>query len=274
MEVEEPKRPHRRRWLLILLAASSVFLIGAYFTWDWLREDPRPVTLRQAATRFHERHGGPASAGSAFTPPEGIYDYRGQGSDRISFPSLEQAHGPGIPGTVIHGDDGCWTLRVDYSSNHWGDWTFCPTDGGLTQPSEQSYQRWDLGVTSVENRSEFTCTAPWLLPDMQPGDQWKQRCVGQNNRIEGKTVSQGQLRYVGKETLTIGDARVDAYHLVQTREVSGTQRGSLHANLWLAPDGLLLRLRQSIAVASPSPIGDIDYEENTDFSLQSLQPRS
>lgn len=273
MEVKALPRRHRRRWPLFVLATLPVLLIGGYFAWDWLREEPHPVTLRQAAARFHERHGRPASAGDAFTPAEGVYDYRGRGSDRISFPPLEQRHGPRIPGTVIQGDDGCWTLRVDYSSNHWGNWTFCPRDGGLTQRSEQSYQRWDLGVTSVANRSRFTCTAPTLVPDMQPGDRWRQRCVGENDSIEGTTISQGPLRYVGKEVLRVGDAQVEAYHLVQTRDVSGPQRGSLHADLWVAPDGLLLRLRQSIAVSSPSPIGDIDYEETTDFTLQSLRPR-
>jgi hypothetical protein len=108
---------------------------------------------------------------------------------------------------------------------------------------------------------------------MRPGDSWKQRCVGTNDRIEGTTISQGRLRYIGKERVRVGDALVTTYHLVKVRSVSGTQRGTLREDLWLAPDGLLVRLRHLIAVSSPSPIGDIDYDEKTDFSLQSLQPR-
>jgi len=256
-----------------VLAAASLLLVGAYLTWSWLREEPAPVTLRQAAARFHRQHAGADSTEAAFTPPEGVYEYRGHGSDKISFPPLEQRHGPGIPGTVVHGRDGCWTLRIDYSSNHWGSWTFCPSDGGLTERSEESFQRWDLGVTNIENRSEFECAAPTLVPGMRRGDVWQQRCVGTSDRIEGTTVSEGPLRYLGKETLRVGDARIDAYHLVQIRHVSGTQLGTLHADLWVAPDGLLLRLQQTIAVSSPSPIGDIDYDESTDFTLQSLEPR-
>jgi hypothetical protein len=178
-----------------------------------------------------------------------------------------------MPGTVTHGDDGCWTFRIDYSSNHWQDWTYCPRDGGLAEMAGRTFQRWDLGFSSAENHSRFTCTSPTLVAGMQPGDTWRQSCVGRNDEIEGTTRSVGAMRFVGIDEVRVGKETVPAYHLVQRRRVSGSQRGSLRADVWFAPDGLPLRERHTVTVATGSPIGDIDYEESTDFSLVSLGPQ-
>jgi hypothetical protein len=108
---------------------------------------------------------------------------------------------------------------------------------------------------------------------MQPGDVWQQRCTGTNDSIDGVTTSAGPMRFVGIETVRVGNDRVAAYHLLQRREVSGGQTGTLRADLWFAPDGLPLRERHTVAVATSSPVGSIDYRETTDFALVSLTPQ-
>jgi len=60
---------------------------------------------------------------------------------------------------------------------------------------------------------------------------------------------------------------------VQHRDVTGSQRGTETSEYWLAPNGLPLRERHTIAVKSGSPLGDVTYDEVTDFHLQALEPQ-
>jgi hypothetical protein len=232
------------------------------------------VSLADASKRFHHDHPGAAQAGGPLEPAEGVYRYRGQGSDHLSVPPLTQAHGPDMPATVTHTNESCWTFRLDYSSNHWQDWEYCPRGGGLDELAGHTFQRWDLGLSTIDNHSEFTCTSTTLSPGMQPGDEWRQTCVGRNDTISGSTTSTGTMRFVGIEEVRVGRQLVATYHLVQRRTVSGGQNGTLRADVWFAPDGLPVRERHVISVSTSSPIGSIDYEESTDFSLVALTPRS
>ena len=109
---------------------------------------------------------------------------------------------------------------------------------------------------------------------MQPGDEWTQTCTGRNNAIAGVTTSTGPMRFVGVEEMRIAGEPVVAFHMQQRRRVTGGQRGTLHADVWFAANGLPLRERHTVAVSTSSPIGDIDYDETTDFSLVSLEPSS
>jgi hypothetical protein len=266
-------RKHHR--LLIALVSAALLLVGGYLAWGWLREDATPVSLEDASKRFEREHSGAAQGGAPLQPAEGVYRYRGHGSDHLSAPPLTQDHGPGMPGTVTHTTDGCWTFRIDYSSNHWEDWEYCARDGGLRERSGRTFQRWDLGVSTIDNHSTFRCeSSRTLVADMQPGDEWLQTCSGKNDSIAGTTTSAGPMRFIGVETVRVGKERVSAYHLEQRREISGGQEGTLLAELWFAPDGLPLRERHTISVTTSSPIGSIDYQETTDFALTSLTPRA
>jgi hypothetical protein len=80
------------------------------------------------------------------------------------------------------------------------------------------------------------------------------------------------MRFVGVEEMRIDGAPTVAFHLHQRRAVSGGQRGTLDADVWFAPNGLPLRERHTVKVSTASPVGDIAYDESTDFSLTSLRP--
>lgn len=57
-----------------------------------------------------------------------------------------------MPATVSDEDGGCWRFRIDYSSNHWQSWRYCPrSDGGLDEAGGQTYQKWDFVVLSNES---------------------------------------------------------------------------------------------------------------------------
>ncbi len=262
-----PRRWRRRRLSVIVVVLVALLPVSAYLAWGWLREGASPVPLSQAGARFRRGHPGTAQGAGPLTPAEGVYQYIGEGSDHISVPPLSQSQGPGMPGTITHLASACWNFRIDYSSHHWQDWTYCPRNDGLDEQAGRTFQRWDLGVTSVDNNSSFTCRSRTLVPGMQPGSSWNQTCTGNNSSVSGTTTSSGLMRFVGIETLRIGAERERAYHLVQQRQISGSQRGSLKADEWFAADGLPLRERHRISVSSPSPIGDVTYDEVTDFTL-------
>ena len=112
----------RRRWLWAAggVAAGLVVIVGLTL---WLtRGGAQPVTIEQAKRRLPP--GLPVAPGGG-RPAPGVYAYRGSGSERLSLPPLSQAEGPTIPGTVQLLADGCWTFRIDYSTNHWQTWTYC-----------------------------------------------------------------------------------------------------------------------------------------------------
>jgi hypothetical protein len=266
---------HRRRRIIVVVGGFVVLLVAGVTTIFLSREDAEQVSLADASRSFEQAHPAVAADGGTLAPAQGVYEYRGHGTDKLSVLPFDQSHGPTMPGTVVHTKDGCWRFRIDYSTHHWQDWTYCPRpDLGLDERSGRTFQRWDIGVTSIDNHSSFTCVSPTLVRGMKRGDRWAQRCEGGNDQIEGTTTSAGTTRYAGTTTVVVGGERVRAYHLIQHRKVTGSQRGTETSEYWLAPNGLPLHEKHTISVSSGSPLGDVRYDENTDFRLEALRPRS
>jgi hypothetical protein len=92
--------------------------------------------------------------------------------------------------------------------------------------------------------------------------------------VSGTTESVGTHRLVGVERMRIRGVDVDAYHFRDRRTVSGAQSGTERFDFWLTRDGLVLRGEQRITVQSSSPIGDVTYDQESTFRLQSLDPQS
>jgi len=267
-------RHHRRlrRFVVVgvvLVAVGAASVAG--FAYLWSRSDARPVSLDDARRRFLQDRvaGAETGAASPYTPAEGVYAYAGSGSEELSSPPKTQTEGPEMPGTVRHGDDGCWSFRLDYSSNHWREWRFCADATGLRARGTTVYQRWDLVVSSVDNTAVVRCRPPAVViaPAMQPGDQWTSRCRGENSAIPGTSVTEGTHRYVGRETLHVDGSPVETMHFRDDGVVSGAQTGTERFDLWLADDGLVVRGRQRIVVDSDSPIGRVTYTQQGEFAL-------
>jgi len=269
-----PARRGSRR-LLVGIVVGAVLLLGVgvgVFVYLWQRDDARPVSVHEAQQRLDGATGG--GAGGAFVPAEGVYRYKGSGTEALSTPPKSQAEGPTMPATVIHRGNGCWTFRIDYSTNHWQDWRFCARGGRLLEQGGLTFQRWDLVVSSIENTSTFVCKPRIVVlrSDMVPGETWPQSCAGTNTSLGGTTVSSGEIRFVGVEPVDVGGTSVDAFHFVQPRTISGAQRGEENTELWLAPNGLPLRNQRHIVINSDSPIGTVTYTEDGTFTLTSLEP--
>ncbi len=277
-DVAVHERGHRRhRRARIVAAIVGVVLIAGVATFIvlWNQGSSRPVSIEEA----QRRAGTPTTDQSPdvvpLQPTAGIYQYRGEGTERLDTPPLTQTQGPEIPGTVTHLDDGCWRLRVDYSTNHWQSWDYCPAGSGLTENAGEFFQRLDLVVTKVDTSSTYTCDPPVdaIRSTQQPGDQWMQECRGTSTGSTGEVVSSGPYTFVGAERLDIGGTEVEALHYRRLRELTGGQTGTEDVDVWFdAASGLPLRNERVITVHSGSLIGGVTYEENGSFQLTSMTP--
>jgi hypothetical protein len=129
--------------LLALIVAGYGF-IALHENWfPFHSELPREVSASEARHRFREQQASAQGGAQAFTPAEGVYEYHGSGSESLSSPARSQPEGPSIPGTVTHHSNGCWRLRLDYSSNHYRRWDFCVRKGVLVEVGNRVRQRCD-----------------------------------------------------------------------------------------------------------------------------------
>lgn len=268
---------HRRG--LIATAVVGVVVIAAIATYLVLlrRVHSEPVSIDEARRRAGaEALGADQSAtGTRFRPAAGVYRYRGEGTERLDKPPTSQSQGPDIPGTVTHLEGRCWRLRVDYNTNHWQSWDYCPTDTGLTETAGSFFQRLDLVVVKVETTSGYACIPPVdaIRPDQQPGDEWTHECRGTSTSASGEVVSAGPYTYLGPEDLDVGESRVAALHYRRLRTLTGGQSGTEDINVWFdAETALPLRNERVISVHSDSLIGGVTYEEKGSFALESLAP--
>jgi hypothetical protein len=176
---------------------------------------------------------------------------------------------------VTHLDGRCWRLRVDYSTNHWQSWDYCPTGSGLTENAGAFFQRLDLEVIKVDTSSTYTCAPPVdaIRATQQAGDHWMQECRGTSTGSDGEVISSGPYTYVGPERLDIGGTQVEALHYHRMRNLTGGQTGTEDVNVWFdATTALPLRNQRVITVHSGALIGGVTYEENGSFQLVSMTP--
>jgi hypothetical protein len=272
-----PRRRHRR--VRIVAAIVAVVLVGAIATFVvlWNRVTTRPVSIAEAGRRAGAAGYGTDQSATAtpLRPAAGIYQYRGEGTEKLDKPPRSQSQGPGIPGTVTHLGGRCWKFRVDYNTNHWQSWDYCSTGKGLTEQGGSFFQRLDLVITKVETSSTYTCDPPadTIRAAQRVGDQWKQNCHGTSTTASGEVIAAGPYRYLGQEDLDIGGKRVKALHYQWSRTLTGGQNGTEAGDFWFdAETGLPLRNRRVVTVHSDSPIGRVTYDERGSFVLVSMTP--
>ena len=251
--------------LVILFVVVSVVLT--------LEGRARPVSMSQAINRYHSE----PSAEPGTHPSQGVYLYQGTGTDRLSFPPLSQAEGPTLPGTVEVQAHGCWSFRIDYSTNHWQLWTYCVRRTGLVETGELVWQHWMVGPVAETNLSTLRCSQPLLSIPLAPvvDKVWPARCTGTSTRIHGTLVSFGTTRFLGQSILTIAGHEIPSVHIAVQWKLSGSQVGTERDDLWYdAQSGLPLQNRRSIHVRTGTPFGPSTYTENGEFVLRSLTPKT
>lgn len=276
-----PQHDHRRRWIVLGVVGVLVVVGGAVFAKLWSERGAEEASVTDAVDEFREGDGTSVTTADTtpdiLRPPAGVYTYTGSGTEHLSLLATEQHWGPNLPATVTHGEGDCWTFRIEYSTNHWQEITYCPSATMLVEEGGSTFQSFDFVASTVDDLNEFTCDPPNQIIrfDAAEGDTWDQSCAGHSTSRGTDVTSAGPTTFLGIETLAIGDEEVEAYHYLQERTMSGSQTGSEHVDVWFAvSNGLPLQLEKDVAVESPSPIGAVTYTEQGTYTLSSLEPQT
>ncbi len=233
----------------------------------------RPVSVSQAINRYHSD----PSADPGTHPAPGVYTYQGTGTDSLSLPPLSQAEGPTLPGTVEVQGPGCWSFRIDYSTNHWQRWTYCTRRSGLVETGRLVWQRWMVGPLAETNLSTLQCSPASITIPLAPtvDKVWPARCTGTSTQIPGTVVTLGTTRFLGQPILTVAGKKIPSVHIEVQWSLSGPQVGTERDDLWYdAQSGLPLQNHRSIHVRTETPFGTSTYTENGQFALRSLTPKT
>ena len=277
-EGSRPRRPwyRRPRRVVALVALLALALGGVLFARSWSERGAEEASTEDAIQRYREQEGAGDGASGFLRPAAGVYEYEASGTERLSLLETTQRWGPTMPATVRHEPDGCWVLRIEYSTNHWQELTACPTETELLEDGGRTFQSFDFVAFTVGDTNVFTCEPRGVMIriDAQPGDRWSQSCDGRSEQRGTKVTSAGPNTFLGVEELDIGGTTVGALHYRSERTLSGDQTGGETTHSWYSvTDGMLLRSTHDVRVASPSPIGDVVYTERGEFQLTSRTPQ-
>jgi hypothetical protein len=93
-------------------------------------------------------------------------------------------------------------------------------------------------------------------------------CVSPHGRELGVAVD------LGRETIAVGDKRVDSAHIRTTAQISAGDRGTETVDWWLAPNTAApVRIAFSSRTSRKEPvIGAAHYSEHAVLQLASLEP--
>lgn len=265
----------RPRWIVATVAAGLVVIGAVLFAIAWSQRGADEASVEEAVEGLDD--GAAGTKAGFLRPAGGVYVYEGSGTEQLSLLSTGQTWGPRLPGTVTRDDDGCWTFRIDYSTNH-RQWTdYCPRGRVLEEEGGRTFQSFDFVVSTIEDRNVFVCDPPGeaIRVDADPGSSWPQSCVGRSADRGTEVTSSGTNTFVGIESVEVEGEPVRAYRYRADRVLSGDQTGTETVDTWFrVPDGLPLRATRSVRVESPSPIGAVTYTEEGTYTLTSLAPRS
>lgn len=260
--------------LLVLgvLAAAGAVVLAVL----WANRGPEEASQTELVERYRAEAGSDEPS-QFLRPATGVYTYEATGTEALSILGTTQRWGPTMPASVTRQDDGCWTLRLEFSTLHWSENRFCPDSepDRLLGPGSRSYQAFDFGAATIGETSVFTCDPPSevIRVDAEPGESWPVSCTGTSESGTTSVTSAGTNTFLGIEELTVGRRRIAALHYREERTLSGSQNGTGTTDNWYSvTDGMLVRSTRTNQVTSPSPIGDVVFTEEGEFTLTSLQP--
>jgi hypothetical protein len=259
------------------LALLGLFLVlGGWFAILWFGSDAHPVSFAQADNRF--RHSGNGKAGYSVPgrPAVGVYSYVGTGAGTLTIPPKTQHDGPTIPGTVTYSAGGCWTLRLDYSNDHWELATYCPHHHDLLEVGRGGWYQWNLVATSVSDAAAYLCRPAEIAV---PGPALRRHpvhfsCIGHNSPLKiGPVTMAGTVRFLRTGTVHVGAQKVPAVQMEEEATFSGGQTGTDVERTWYSQaTGLPLESTWSTDVTTPTPIGSSTLHSSASFHLTSLTP--
>ena len=253
----------RRRWVatgVVLLVVG----VGVAVAVHQLTRTDRRTTARTVDEALDEfRTGTDVEAASMVLPAPGVYVYRTTGSDGVDALGGAEHTYPTSTTMTVH-VDGCGaTTRWDVAVERWDETTSCVTDGGIARSSFVAYhQFFGTGNTDRER-----CTGDPRPIGAADGTAWAFDCV------EGDSVTAWSGTVLGADSVTVGDARVAADHVVLVARGENEGDNDMRIETWfLAGTDLIVREVGWRRTTDPSPIGDVHYREDYEIVLTALEP--
>ena len=245
----------RRRWPIVVAAvAGGVVIIGVAIILAF-RDRATPVTEEQVAATL-------AVASGTGEPGEpGLYTYATTGFETTDALGGARHDLPSETFLAIR-PGGCgWLVRWEALEQRWDEWEIC-ADGGLA--GWVSFHEW----YGVSNTDDWICSEPIPLSG-EAGDRFTGVC---------STATSDETRVhevIGLETVAVGGDRVETRHVRVTASSTGKTRGEATTDLWLLP-GTPLVVRRVVVHRSEtdSPIGAVEYDEEYEVVLTSMEPRT
>lgn len=268
------------RWLratgIVVLGAVIVLVVVAVSLW-FGREQPTARSLDDALQEFRAGNtDGIEAIGAVVQRPQvGVYVASGSGRASIDFPPSSQSYGATIPVTVRHQGTDCWSTQVDFNTAYSQTWDHCIVDGEVSEHANHTATRWDLGFTTIDERTEFVCDPPGSIirAGEKRDDVSNYTCTGRNSSIDGSTTSAVEFSMLGAESIDIGGVTVPTFHYREVDHLSGAQRGTTTLDYWYSVESfLLVRMTRANELRTDSPVGTVTYTENGSWQLQSLEP--
>jgi len=259
--------------LLVVIVAGTAFIVFGH-------RDPGEKSRDEAVEDFREggaqQGSGDGSGDTELVRPEaGVYSAEAEGEEDVGFGPLNESFGPEAPVTVTHGDNGCFTTRVDLNANHWRDWTFCITDDGVVESGESTFVTREFPGVSFDILTTFVCDPPLLMLHSGPDTREVSTgsCTGTNDSLEGSTDVQVTVSTVATGSTEIDGEERESVTVERASVLTGFQEGSETIEIVLDKStGLPLSMTFDTDVATESPLGRRDYRDTGSFTLTSLMP--
>lgn len=238
---------------LIVAAAGAAWLFA-------FRDTAQPASIDDAVRAFRERADREGSV-----VPAGVYVYETRGFERIdALGGTRHAYPARSSITATRADCGT-LLRWDVLVGRSTEWTYCDGEDAVALASIDERHRF-FGRTET---TTYRCTGTLAFPrDAEPGDTWPVRCAA------GDVAERGTGELLGLELADVGGVPVDVLHLRVRTSFTGPTTGSAERESWIEPEtGLPVRLVMRSDTTNDSLIGDVDYTEDVELELTSLEPR-
>jgi hypothetical protein len=191
-----------------------------------------------------------------------VYSYETAGYEQIDNPNSRHDYPEETAITLRHTQCG-FLAHWQPLENRWDEMEVCShPDGGLLERMASHREFY-----GKKQHSDLDCRDGDFAWQRDPGSTWSTTCSDDKTKIEMRA------RTVGHEPMEVGGETVRAVHIQIEGRISGDAEGSWSVHRWLHPDtGLLLRLDGRTQATSDGPMGPVQYTEEIDLRLQSLQP--
>ena len=266
-----------RRWLIVGFVLVAVVIVsGALFVRRWRERGPDEASVSAAVDRFRSSSTTAGDAG-IIAPEPGVYAYRGEGDERLSFMSTSQTQGPTMPATVVRDSNGCWTFEIEYNSFHRQSWEWCEVGGQLVERGGTTHQKFDFVAFKMDETSRLVCDPPFVALNPRAHESataWRRTAPGIRRRPVRICRRSARCNTPAAANLDIVGRHVPALHYIADRTLTGDQSGREHVEMWFAErNGLPLRNEREIVVASPAPapLNSVTYEERGHWQITNIE---